>query len=146
MDDEFKEIIKQFRRRYEQEYDIFVNIGVKINDNLLLINSAIIAVLIASNKATEFKLSIPLFFLSTFFSLLSIFIQKELSRLSSIKFLEAISKGEKAENSKSATDVIEFPSTKDLRIKSGYVSNLINLSLLSFFLASFIVLVRVFCV
>lgn len=143
MEGEFQETIKQFRRRYEQEYDTFVNTGIKINDNLLLINSAIIAVLIVSNGAVIFKYSIFFFFLSATSSLLSLFKQKELSRTSSIKFLTAAIEAEKSDNE--GVNLSNLPSTEDLRRESGYISTSLNIALLSFFVASVLVLINVFC-
>ena len=108
MEDEFKETVKKFRARYEQEYDTFVSTGIRINDNLLLVNSAIIAVLVASDKTAGFKYSILLFFLSVTFSLLSLLIQKELSRSSSIKFLTAAIQSEVANTNGSPIEPVRF--------------------------------------
>jgi len=143
--DEFKEVVDQFRKRYEQEYDFFVSTGIKINDNLLLVNSAIIAVLVASSKTSDFKYPILFFFCSIACSLLSLFLQKELSRESAIKFLTVEVKAEESREMSNPLNAIDFPETNDLRKKSDNISKLITLSLLSFFVATALILIRVFC-
>ena len=138
---ESEKILEQFRKRYEKEYDTYLNVGVKINDSLLLINSAIIAVLIASDRAGEIKYIVFLLFISTIFSLLSLFYQKELSRESAVTFLKAHIEGQEAEQQGRMPNLPEL----NLRKKSDMVSYLINLSLLAFFAAVLLALLSVFC-
>lgn len=139
--DELEKTLLQFKKRYGKEYDTYLNVGIKINDGLLFINSAIIAVLVASEKAADLKYTILLLFVSTAFSLLSLFFQKELSRKSAEIFLIAHVEGTNAKNEGREPNL---PSI-DLRKRADAVSLLINLALLSFFVASLITLLSIFC-
>jgi hypothetical protein len=142
MDTENQKIINSFRKRYEKEYDLFISIGVTINNNLLFVNSAIIAGLIATNKIPQIKYSVLLFFLSTFFSLLSLYFQTKLSRNSAIIFLTA---AVESENAIEEERLPNLPSTDEIRKDSGRVAFLLNSALLAFFAASALTLYSLFC-
>lgn len=139
-----KETIEKSRLRADVEYDYFVNIGLKINDNLLLVNSAVIAILISGNNITLFKYPILFLVISSFLSLISLYCQKELSRNASIKFrLAAIAVG-KALEEKKAIRQEELPSISDFRKKSGFINWSINFALLFFAIAFILIIVGVY--
>lgn len=125
-------IFDKFESRADSDFDKSIGVGLKINDNLLFINSAIIAVLISSDDFYGLNPIIIFLIFSSICSLFSLYFQKKLSLSTSIKFRIASILGRKALEEKKELKEKDFPSTSDLGDIIFLVNFFTNTSLLFF--------------
>ncbi|SRR6266567_2037249 len=139
-----EKMIEKFELRADQEYDYFVNFGVKIIDNLLLVNSAVIAILISTENKSLFRFPILFLIISSLFALAALYNQKELARISSIKFRSASIMGNNCLQNEKALKPEELPDIVELRKKSEQINYFINISLASFAISFLVILWMIF--
>lgn len=139
------DVIEITRRRADKEFDDYVSAGLKISDNLLLVNSAVIAILISSDEYSRFKYPILFLAISCVLSILAIYFQKELSRETSIKFRLAAMATEKANEEGKFIQPEDCPDTSSLRDQATWINHFLNSALVTFGIGFFILLFGIFC-
>lgn len=122
-------------KKSENEREKYFDLETRINDNLLLINSAITAILVSSSQFINFRFIILCFVLSITFSFISLIIQKELHRSFAIKSRQAVN---------NAATNANLPDSSNLRTKSKWCNNFTYLSLLFFLTGFVLILIFVF--